>query len=122
MKKLFFAILLLFCLFNMVAAEALEIPTDVVAIYVFLQKAGNLERGSSEEIGTALTQVKFIENFQRYLSAAKQRQSKLIVTAETSDSRWVQNNIIYKGKKLITAKYRNPGLDGIFSGAEIPTD
>jgi len=64
----------------------------------------------------------FKKNLGRYQQLAKKEKMKLVITAATSDNRWVQDQIVYKGLRLQVTEYYNPGTDRIHPGAEIPLD
>jgi hypothetical protein len=124
MKKwLLFFTTLLFS-FGTLAAESdvIDIPSSVAWIYVFIQKPDSTARGSGKEIATMIPPSEFLKNFTRYKEMARSDKAKLIVTAETQDDQWVQNQITYNGDKLHRAPYYNPGIDKVAPGAEIPLD
>ena len=99
-----------------------EIPSTVVWMYVFLQAPDSTGRGSGKEVATMITPEAFRQDFPTYQGMAKQEKRRLIVTAETQDGQWIQNQIRYKGEYLRRAPYYNPGIDKVVPGAEIPLD
>jgi hypothetical protein len=110
--------------FGAIAAEPdiIEIPSSVVWMYVFIQSPSSTLRGSGKEVATMITPTDFRKDFTRFKEMARNEKAKLIVTAETQDGQWIQNQIIYRGKKLLRAPYYNPGIDKVVPGAEIPLD
>lgn len=106
------------------AADALEIPDNVVMLHAFLQKPDTFEPGSSEKLAEAEDKKTFSANLQRYVAIARQRQMKLIVTAQATNGEWVQNQIRYKGKFLQTGAYfhPDPSIYRRVTGAELPVD
>lgn len=101
-------------------AELPLIPPTVAYMYVFLQTPDSTDRGSGREIATMISPDEFRKNFERYRDLARKEKVKLVITAETKDGQWVQNQISYKGAKLQRAPYRNPGIDKTVPGAEVP--
>lgn len=97
-----------------------QIPQNVTYMYVFLQKPDSTERGSGREVATMISSKEFQSNFEKYRDLARKEKAKLVITAETKDGLWVQNQIIYKGAKLQRATYHNPGIDKTVPGAEVP--
>ena len=102
--------------------DMLEIPSSVVWMYVFLQNPTSTARGSGEEVTTMITPSDFHKNFTRYKEKARSKKWKLIVTAETRDGQWIQDQISYRGEELLRAPYYNQGIDKVVPGAEIPLD
>lgn len=101
-------------------AYILHVPVEVAVVYVFLQKPGTLEDGSSELLGR-VSHKEFIKKFEEYIKIAKGRQMKLIVRASTADGKqWLQNKIKYKDKFLMKATFREPSQNKIIEGAEVP--
>lgn len=100
--------------------ELPQIPASVAYMYVFLQRPDSTDRGSGREIATMISPDEFRKNFERYRELARKEEAKLIITAETKDGQWIQNQISYKGAKLQRAPYRNPGIDKTVPGAEVP--
>lgn len=125
MKRRVFT-LMVACLLSAVAIsdelEIPEIPSSVAWMYVFLQSPDGTARGSGKEIATMITPADFRKNFARYMEMARNEKTKLIVTAETDEGQWVQNQISYKGTNLRRAPYYNPGIDKVVPGAEIPLE
>lgn len=105
-----------------VETDMLDIPSSVAWMYVFVQSPTSTARGSGEEIATMISPSDFHKNFTRYQEKAHDKKWKLIITAETQDGQWIQNQISYKGEKLLRAPYYNPGIDKVAPGAEIPLD
>lgn len=101
-------------------SELPQVPANVAYMYVFLQRPDSTDRGSGREIATMISPDEFRVNFERYRQLALKEKLQLIVTAETRDGQWVQNQITYKGAKLQRAPYRNPGIDKTVPGAEVP--
>lgn len=99
-----------------------RVPSSAQWIYVFIQDPHSLKRGSGREVATMATTADFLNNFDRYRDMARQDGWKLIVTAESSDGQWVQQQISYRGQMLKRAPYYNPGLDAVRPGAEIPVN
>lgn len=99
-----------------------QVPTSVAHIYVFLQKRDSTGRGSGSEIASMITPKEFQKNFERYRKLARTKKVRLIITAESRDGQWIQDQISYKGIKLQRAAYRNPGIDRTVPGAEVPLD
>jgi len=106
------------------ADDILEIPNNVVVLHAFLQKPNTFEPGASEKLAEAVDATTFSSNLQRYIAIAKQRQMKLIVTAQAANGDWVQNQIRYKGVFLQTAAYfhPDPDINRRVTGAELPTN
>jgi hypothetical protein len=118
-----FALLLAYPFQSLLAdADVPQIPSNVVWMYVFLQSPDNTGIGSGKEVATMITPEVFRKNFTMYRGMAKQEKKRLIVTAETKDGLWVQDQIEYKGENLQRAPYYNPGIARVVPGAEIPLD
>ena len=124
MKKfwLFFAIYLFSIGIVVAETDIPIIPPNVAWMYVFIQNPASIERDSGKEVATMITPDDFLKNFSHYKEMARKDNAKLIVTAETKDHRWVQEQILYKGENLVPARYYNPGIDKAVPGAEIPLD
>lgn len=99
----------------------LDVPHQVIQVYVILQEQGEPVDGSSRTLDV-VSRDKFISEFERYRNVARQKQVKLIVTAVTDDEQWIQNQIKYKDKNLRRALYRDPHASITYSGAEVPLD
>lgn len=98
----------------------IQIPKEVVMIYVFLQTPGVFTNGSSEYI-EVVNKKEFIARLPEYIAAAKKANRKLVVTAATAgQQKWLQGRIVYKGNYLIPTTYFHPGLHEKYEGAEIP--
>lgn len=123
MKRILLSSFILLVLsFSVFASEMPIIPEKVIAMYVILQKADDFSEGSSEVVATAVSPKEFLSEFQHYVNMAKSKSMKLVVTAETEDGNWVHGQIKYKGKRLRTTRYYDPGQNKVFSGSEIPLD
>jgi hypothetical protein len=123
MKKIA-AFLMLFALYqarlSFASEDLFEIPSSVMWIYVFAQDSNSVARGSGEDIAAMITPEEFLKNFVSYRSQVAGKNRQLIVTAQTKDGNWVQDQITYKGKRLRPARYYNSGIDRVSPGAEIP--
>lgn len=104
------------------ADELPKIPSDVAWIYVFFQDPSSVARGSGEEVATMLTPSEFLGSFASYKSQAKSQNRQFIVTAQAKQGTWVQEQIFYRGKRLLAARYYSPSMDKVYPGAEIPLD
>lgn len=105
-----------------ISAEELYVPDQVAVVYVILQKPGPLVDGSSETLAMVDRQ-EFIAQFQRYVSIAKNKNMRLIVTAATAgETQWIHSKITYKDAPLKPAMYRDPNQSKSFPGAEVPLD
>ena len=67
-------------------ADVLHVPQEIALVYVYLQKPGTLEYGSSELFGR-VSRNEFIKKFEEYVKIAKSKQMKLIVRASTADEK-----------------------------------
>lgn len=99
-----------------------QIPSNVAWLYVFLQNPTTTAKGSGREIATMITPEDFRKNFSAYRELAKREKMKLVITAESKDRLWVQDQIRFKGIQLQRAPYYNPGIDRVVPGAEVPLD
>ena len=101
-------------------AYDIQIPKEIVMIYVFLQKPGVFTDGSSEYI-EVVNKNEFIAPLPEYIATAKKTNRKLVITAATAgQQKWLQNRIVYKGNYLTPTTYFHPGLHEKYEGAEIP--
>lgn len=101
-------------------AYDIQIPKEIVMIYVFLQKPGVFTDGSSEYIEVA-NKNEFIARLPEYIKAAKKANRKLVITAATAgQKKWLQGRIVYKGNYLVPTTYYHPGFHEKYEGAEIP--
>jgi hypothetical protein len=103
-------------------ASQFEMPASVSALFVYLQKPDSLSRSSSSEIGTLVPPDEFLRAFPAYMEAARRQNASLVVVAQSQDGRWLQEQIVYKGKTLRPTRYYNPSIDRVAVGAEIPRD
>jgi len=103
-------------------SELPQVPSNVTWMYVFLQNPSSTAKGSGREIATMITPDDFRKNFSSYRQLAKGGKMKLIVTAETKDRLWVQEQIRFKGVQLSRAPYYNPGIDRVVPGAVVPLE
>lgn len=102
------------------SAYDIQIPNEIVMIYVFLQKPGVFTDGSSEYI-EVVNKNEFVARLPEYIAAAKKANRKLVITAATAgQQKWLQGRIVYKGNYLIPTTYFHPGLREKYEGAEIP--
>lgn len=99
-----------------------QVPSNVAWMYVFLQSPSSTAKGSGREIATMTTPDDFRKNFASYRALAKREKMKLVITAETKDRLWIQEQITYRGAQLQRAPYYNPGIDRVVPGAEVPVD
>ena len=111
---------LFYSIFCLASEDLLEIPSSVKWIYVFLQDANSVERGSGQELDSMLTPKEFLSRLARYRKEAIEQNKQLIITAQTDNGKWIQDQITYKGNRLRPARYYNPGIDRVSPGAEIP--
>ncbi len=112
-----------FIIFNGILAKAqaqFGFPEGIKIIYVFSQDPLRLGPGSSKEVAVGLSVNQFKRAFPGYRADALRQKRKLIITAQTNDGRWVQEQITYNGAPLNSATYYNSGLKRTYTGAEIP--
>ena len=123
MRKIIPVVLALLAAAAPVAAETAtlpKIPASVAWIYVFFQDPNSVARGSGEEVVSMATPQEFLASFESYRSQAVTQGKLFIITAQTKDGKWIQDQITYNGKRLAPARYFNPGVDAVKPGAEIP--
>jgi len=102
------------------SAYDIQIPKEIVMIYVFLQQPGVFTDGSSEYI-EVVDKNEFVARLPEYIAAAKKANRKLVITAATAgQQKWLQGRITYKGSYLTPTTYYHPGLHVKYEGAEIP--
>lgn len=111
---------LLYSIFCLASEDLLEIPSSVKWIYVFLQDANSVKPGSGQELDSMMTPKEFLSLLPRYRKEAIEQNKQLIITAQTNDGKWIQDQITYQGKRLRPARYYNPGINRVSPGVEIP--
>jgi len=76
---------------NSKAYSISAMPPEVATVYLFLQKEGTLEKGSSEFLGS-VSREEFPKKISQYETLAKSKHMKLILRTVAKDqTQWLQN-------------------------------
>jgi hypothetical protein len=98
------------------------ISPEVASVYLFLQKTGKLEKGSSELLGS-VSREEFPKKISQYETLAKSKHMKLILRTVAKDqTQWLQKQIKYNQEFLKKTTFLDPSNDKISEGEEWPVD